>query len=114
MYLPVERFKRQMDVTDEDWIDSLPYCFDGTAQGTQPCTGPSASLRLPSALIVIPYGDKATLSAAGARPLPQTCSPHLCVTWDRLSTDLHFRVEISWPVARQDHRAGPRALTRLF
>ncbi len=33
MYLPIERFKRRMDVTDEDWIDSLPHALTELRKG---------------------------------------------------------------------------------
>ncbi|MCB2128212.1 MAG: hypothetical protein KDE03_03845 [Rhodobacteraceae bacterium] len=33
MYLPIDRFKRRMDVTDEDWIDSLPHAITELRKG---------------------------------------------------------------------------------
>lgn len=33
MYLPIERFKRKMDVSDEDWFDSLPNAMTELRKG---------------------------------------------------------------------------------
>jgi len=41
MYLPIDRFKRKMDVSDEDSFDSLPSALTEMRKGCRACCGSS-------------------------------------------------------------------------
>ena len=51
MYLPIDRFKRKMDVSDEDWFDSLPNALTELRKVAVTCCGSSWKLLIAATVI---------------------------------------------------------------
>jgi len=66
-YLPVARFKRKMDVSDEDWFDSLPNAITELRKGRRDM--------LRAVLEAAERGDGYSYSAGAAEPLMRSVPP---------------------------------------
>jgi len=74
MYLPIERFKRKMDVTDEDWFDSLPNAVTELRKGRRDML--RAVLEAVERLEGYSYrAEPAAASLAPAAPAPAASAP---------------------------------------
>lgn len=73
MYLPIERFKRKMGVTDEDWFDSLPNALTELRKGRRDML--QRVLEAAESLEHYSYDDAPAAASAAPIPALTTSSP---------------------------------------